>query len=103
MRAHAFLRLFPGTKYSIGPPIVNGLYYDFVVVRPFTPDDLCHAVRDALSRAADLTAAAEQEIACAHAGLSRLALALEASRTMRVHTQDLVVAARALRRMARST
>ena len=74
-----------------------------VLLKPFTPDDLCHAVRDALSRAADLTAAAEQEIACAHAGLSRLALALEASRTMRVHTQDLVVAARELRRMARST
>jgi hypothetical protein len=34
----------------------------------------------------------------AHAGLSKLALALVASRTMRVQTVDLVVAARELRR-----
>ena len=73
-----------------------------VLLKPFTPDDLCHAVRDALSRAADLTAAAEQEIVHAHAGLSQLALALEVSRTIRVHTQDLVVAARELRRRVRS-
>jgi len=38
--AQAVLRLFPGTKYSIGPPIVNGFYYDFDVDRPFTPEDL---------------------------------------------------------------
>src|SRR5687767_2733622 len=38
--AQAVLRLFPGTKYSIGPPIENGFYYDFDVERPFTPDDL---------------------------------------------------------------
>jgi DNA-binding response OmpR family regulator len=71
-----------------------------VLHKPFTADDLYHAVRDAISRAADLTAAAEQEIVRAHAGLSKLALALEASRTVRVHTLDLVVAARELRRAA---
>jgi DNA-binding response OmpR family regulator len=71
-----------------------------VLVKPFTPDDLYHAVRDAISRAADLTVVAEQEIVRAHAGLSQLALALEASRTARVHTLDLVVAARELRRAA---
>ena len=71
-----------------------------VLLKPFTPEDLGHAVRDALSRAATLTAAAEQEIARAHAGLSRHALALEASRTIRVHTLDLVGAARELRRVA---
>ena len=71
-----------------------------VLLKPFTPDDLYHAVRDALSRSADLTAAAEQEIVRAHAGLSKLALALEASRTARVHVLDLVVAARELRRAA---
>ncbi len=38
--AQAVLRLFPGTKYSIGPPIENGFYYDFDVERPFTPEDL---------------------------------------------------------------
>ena len=38
--AQAVLRLFPNAKYSIGPPIENGFYYDFDVDRPFTPEDL---------------------------------------------------------------
>jgi DNA-binding response OmpR family regulator len=69
-----------------------------VLLKPFTADDLYHAVRDAITRATDLSAVAEAEIVRAHAGLSKLALALEASRTMRVQTLDLVVAARELRR-----
>jgi len=71
-----------------------------VLLKPFTPDDLYHAVRDAITRATDLASAAEAEIVRAHAGLSKLALALEESRTMRVQTLDLVVAARELRRVA---
>jgi hypothetical protein len=71
-----------------------------VLLKPFTPDDLYHAVRDAITRASDLAAVAETEIVRAHAGLSKLALALEASRTMRVQTIDLVIAARELRRAA---
>ncbi len=71
-----------------------------VLLKPFTADDLYHAVRDAITRATDLAAIAEAEIVRAHAGLSKLALALEASRTMRVQTLDLVVAARELRRAA---
>lgn len=71
-----------------------------VLLKPFTPDDLYHAVRDAISRATDLASVAEAEIVRAHAGLSKLALALEESRTMRVQTLDLVVAARELRRAA---
>lgn len=71
-----------------------------VMLKPFTSEDLYHAVRDTITRAADLSAIAEAEIVRAHAGLSKLALALEASRTMRVHTVDLVVAARELRRAA---
>ena len=71
-----------------------------VLLKPFTADDLHHAVRDAITRATDLAAAAEIEIVRAHAGLSKLALALELSRTMRVQTLDLVVAARELRRAA---
>jgi DNA-binding response OmpR family regulator len=70
-----------------------------VMLKPFTADDLYHAVRDAITRSADLTSIAEKEIVLAHAGLSRLAQALEASRTVRVHTLDLVVAARELRRI----
>src|SRR5688500_10089549 len=38
--AQAVLRLYPGAKYSIGPPIQDGFYYDFDVDKPFTPDDL---------------------------------------------------------------
>jgi two-component system response regulator MprA len=71
-----------------------------VLLKPFTADDLYHAVRDSITRATDLAAVAEAEIVRAHAGLSKLALALEASRTMRVQTLDLVVAARELRRVA---
>jgi threonyl-tRNA synthetase len=38
--AQAVLRLYPGAKYAIGPPITEGFYYDFEVERPFTPEDL---------------------------------------------------------------
>jgi threonyl-tRNA synthetase len=38
--AQAVLRLHPEAKYSIGPPIEDGFYYDFEVDDPFTPDDL---------------------------------------------------------------
>jgi threonyl-tRNA synthetase len=38
--AQAVLRLYPGAKYAIGPPIADGFYYDFDVERPFTPEDL---------------------------------------------------------------
>ena len=70
-----------------------------VMLKPFTAEDLYHAVLDAITRAADLNAIAEDEIVRAHAGLSRLAKALEASRTMRVQRLDLVAAARELRRI----
>ena len=69
-----------------------------VILKPFTADDLYHAVRDAITRTSVLAAVAETEIVRAQAGLSQLALALEASRTTRVQMIDLVVAARELRR-----
>jgi hypothetical protein len=56
-------------------------------------------VRDAITRATELIRIAEADIVQAHAGLSRLAQALQASRTIRVHAQDLVLAARELRRV----
>ncbi len=71
-----------------------------VLLKPFTPDDLYHAVRDAITRSKDLAIAAETEIVRAHTGLSKLALALEASRTNRVQTVDLVIAARELQRVS---
>jgi DNA-binding response OmpR family regulator len=70
-----------------------------VMLKPFSAEDLSHAVRDAISRSAALVEAAEHEILQAHAGLSRLAKSLEASRTLRVQTLDLVIAARELRRI----
>jgi threonyl-tRNA synthetase len=38
--AQAVTRLFPGTKTAIGPSIENGFYYDFLLPKPLTADDL---------------------------------------------------------------
>ncbi|MFD6986424.1 threonine--tRNA ligase, partial [Streptomyces sp. NPDC059956] len=38
--AQAVQELFPEAKLGIGPPVRDGFYYDFDVVKPFTPDDL---------------------------------------------------------------
>jgi len=38
--AQAVVKLFPGTKTAIGPSIENGFYYDFLLPRPITADDL---------------------------------------------------------------
>ncbi len=38
--AQAVLHLFPNAKFSIGPAIDSGFYYDFDVDHPFTADDL---------------------------------------------------------------
>jgi threonyl-tRNA synthetase len=37
--AQAVLRLFPGTKYAIGPTIENGFYYDFQFTQPISDAD----------------------------------------------------------------
>ena len=38
--AQAVVKLFPGTKVAIGPSIENGFYYDFLLPKPLTTDDL---------------------------------------------------------------
>ncbi len=38
--AHAVTELFPDAQYGIGPAVENGFYYDFLVSKPFTPEDL---------------------------------------------------------------
>jgi threonyl-tRNA synthetase len=38
--AQAVVKLFPGTKTAIGPSIENGFYYDFLLPRPITAEDL---------------------------------------------------------------
>jgi threonyl-tRNA synthetase len=38
--AQAVLEFYPGTKYTIGPPVENGFYYDFDLPQPITLEDL---------------------------------------------------------------
>ena len=38
--AQAVCRLFPGTKFAIGPAIAEGFYYDFDFENPISDDDL---------------------------------------------------------------
>jgi len=38
--AQAVLEMFPDGKYTIGPPIEDGFYYDFDLPRSLTPEDL---------------------------------------------------------------
>ncbi len=38
--AQAVLEMFPEAKYTIGPPVEDGFYYDFDLPRSLTPDDL---------------------------------------------------------------
>ena len=38
--AAAVTTLFPGTQCGIGPATEDGFFYDFVVERPFVPEDL---------------------------------------------------------------
>jgi threonyl-tRNA synthetase len=38
--AQAVTRLFPGTQVAIGPSIENGFYYDFLLPKPITTEDL---------------------------------------------------------------
>ncbi len=38
--AQAVLEFYPDTKYTIGPPVENGFYYDFDLPQPLTLEDL---------------------------------------------------------------
>jgi len=38
--AQAVLEMIPEAKYTIGPPVENGFYYDFDLPRTLTPEDL---------------------------------------------------------------
>ena len=38
--AQAVLEMFPEAKYTIGPPVDNGFYYDFELPAPISADDL---------------------------------------------------------------
>ncbi|MBI4312315.1 MAG: threonine--tRNA ligase, partial [Chloroflexi bacterium] len=47
--ASAVLELFPDAKLGIGPPTEDGFYYDFLVSRPFTPEDMA-AIEEGMRR-----------------------------------------------------
>ncbi len=47
--AEAVLRLHPGVKIAIGPPIADGFYYDFEFPDPISDDDLA-AIEDEMRR-----------------------------------------------------
>ncbi len=47
--AEAVVELFPEAKLAIGPPTDDGFYYDFLVSRPFTPEDL-EAIENRMER-----------------------------------------------------
>jgi len=38
--AQAVTELFPDSQYGIGPAYENGFYYDFIMKKPFSPEDL---------------------------------------------------------------
>jgi threonyl-tRNA synthetase len=38
--AQAVIEFYPGTKYTIGPPVENGFYYDFELPQPLQEEDL---------------------------------------------------------------
>ncbi|MBN2170746.1 MAG: threonine--tRNA ligase [Candidatus Krumholzibacteriota bacterium] len=40
LMAYAVQELFPEARFAFGPDVENGFYYDILVGRPFTPDDL---------------------------------------------------------------
>ncbi len=43
--ADVVTRMFPDAKLGVGPPTDEGFYYDFLVSRPFTPEDLAEIER----------------------------------------------------------
>jgi len=47
--AEAAMRLHPGVKIAIGPPITDGFYYDFEFPEPISEDDLA-AIEDEMLR-----------------------------------------------------
>ena len=40
LMAAAVMKLFPGAQLGIGPATEEGFFYDFIVDRPFVPEDL---------------------------------------------------------------
>jgi threonyl-tRNA synthetase len=47
--AAAVTELFPGAQCGIGPPTEDGFFYDFLVSKPFTPEDV-HAIEERMGQ-----------------------------------------------------
>ncbi|MEZ5287900.1 MAG: threonine--tRNA ligase [Vicinamibacterales bacterium] len=59
--AAAVTALFPGTQCGIGPPTDEGFFYDFVVERPFVPEDL-EAIEAKMRELADSNVVFERQM-----------------------------------------
>src|SRR5215813_1012300 len=49
--AAAVTELFPEAQCGIGPPTEDGFFYDFLVAKPFTPEDLAAIERKLIPKA----------------------------------------------------
>ena len=65
--AQAILRLFPGTKYAIGPTIENGFYYDFLFAEPIGEADLARIEKEMATIVSENQAVARKELSRADA------------------------------------
>ncbi len=65
--AEAVKRLYPKTKFAIGPPIEEGFYYDFDVETPFTPKDLKNIEKEIKKAAGKKSKFVKKEIGFAEA------------------------------------
>jgi threonyl-tRNA synthetase len=59
--AAAVTNMFPGVQCGIGPPTDEGFFYDFVVPRPFVPEDL-EAIEKKMRELADQNLVFERQI-----------------------------------------
>ena len=90
--AQAILRLWPGTKYAIGPTIENGFYYDFLFLEPIGEADLARVEKEMVKIVSESQTVARKELPPAQA----LKLFRAADQPFKVELiQDLVAAAKA--------
>jgi len=61
LMAAAVTNLFPGVQCGIGPPTEEGFFYDFVVPRPFVPEDLA-AIEEKMRELAEQDLAYERQM-----------------------------------------
>ncbi len=65
--AQAILRLFPGTKYAIGPTIENGFYYDLLFAEPIGEADLARIEKEMTKIVSENQTVVRQEMPLAEA------------------------------------